>query len=62
MLFRSILDEARRAGTPTPLSLAHLALLEAAELAGYGDADNSAVIRAYDVPVRRTGLEGDTRA
>lgn len=59
---RLILDEARRAGTPAPLSLAHLALLEAAELAGYGEADNSAVIRAYDVSDCRTGAEGEARA
>jgi 3-hydroxyisobutyrate dehydrogenase-like beta-hydroxyacid dehydrogenase len=47
---RLILAEARRVGAETPLSLAHLGLLEAAEAAGYGEADNSAVIRAFDPP------------
>jgi 3-hydroxyisobutyrate dehydrogenase-like beta-hydroxyacid dehydrogenase len=47
---RLILAEARRAGAVTPMSLAHLGLLEAAEAAGYGEADNSAVIRAFDPP------------
>jgi 3-hydroxyisobutyrate dehydrogenase-like beta-hydroxyacid dehydrogenase len=47
---RLILAEARRVGAETPLSLAHLGLLETAEAAGYGDADNSAVIRAFDPP------------
>ena len=37
------------AGLPLPLSLAHRRLLEAAEAAGYGPLDNSAVIRAYDL-------------
>ena len=45
---RLILAEARRAGATTPLSEVHRSLLEAAESAGYGDADNSAVIRAFD--------------
>jgi 3-hydroxyisobutyrate dehydrogenase-like beta-hydroxyacid dehydrogenase len=45
---RLILAEARRAGAATPLSDVHRALLEAAEAAGYGEADNSAVIRAYE--------------
>jgi 3-hydroxyisobutyrate dehydrogenase-like beta-hydroxyacid dehydrogenase len=44
---RLILAEARRAGAATPLSDVHRALLEAAEAAGYGEADNSAIIRAY---------------
>lgn len=53
---RLILDEARRAGAETPLSLVHLKLLEAAEAAGYGEADNSAVIRAFDPPRDRAGV------
>lgn len=47
---RLILAEASRAGAETPMSLAHLGLLEAAEAAGYGEADNSAIIRAFDPP------------
>jgi 3-hydroxyisobutyrate dehydrogenase-like beta-hydroxyacid dehydrogenase len=45
---RLILAESEAAGLPLPLSLAHRRLLEAAEAAGYGPLDNSAVIRAYD--------------
>jgi 3-hydroxyisobutyrate dehydrogenase-like beta-hydroxyacid dehydrogenase len=45
---RLILAEAGRAGAVTPLSDVHLVLLEAAEAAGYGQADNSAIIRAYE--------------
>jgi 3-hydroxyisobutyrate dehydrogenase-like beta-hydroxyacid dehydrogenase len=44
---RLILDAARRAGVALPLSDTHRQLLEAAEQAGYGEADNSAVIEAY---------------
>lgn len=42
---RIILEEAARNGTSLPLSKVHLELLEAAEAAGYGEQDNSAVIR-----------------
>jgi 3-hydroxyisobutyrate dehydrogenase-like beta-hydroxyacid dehydrogenase len=45
---RLIVAEARASGTPTPLSLVHQELLEKAEAAGFGPADNSAVIRAFD--------------
>lgn len=45
---RLILAEAERAQAPVPLSTVHRALLEKAEAAGWGDADNSAVIRAFD--------------
>jgi 3-hydroxyisobutyrate dehydrogenase-like beta-hydroxyacid dehydrogenase len=45
---RLILAEARRAGAATPLSEAHRGLLEAAEAAGFGAADNSAIIRAFE--------------
>jgi 3-hydroxyisobutyrate dehydrogenase-like beta-hydroxyacid dehydrogenase len=44
---RLILDAATSAGQPLPLTDAHRVLLEAAEAAGYGDADNSAIIRAF---------------
>ena len=42
-----ILVEADRAGASTPLSRIHKTLLEQADLLGFGDADNSAVIEAY---------------
>ena len=45
-----ILDEARRVGVASPLSEVHRTMLEAAVGAGYGDADNSAIFLAYDVP------------
>jgi 3-hydroxyisobutyrate dehydrogenase-like beta-hydroxyacid dehydrogenase len=47
---RLILDEAARAGAVTPLSCVHRGLLESAEAAGFGEADNSAVLRAFDPP------------
>jgi 3-hydroxyisobutyrate dehydrogenase-like beta-hydroxyacid dehydrogenase len=43
---RIILDEAKRAGQPLPLSTLHRQLLEQAEDAGWGDLDNSVIIRA----------------
>ena len=45
---RLILDAAAAAGWTLPLSQRHRELLEAAEAAGLGEADNSAIIRAYD--------------
>jgi len=42
-----ILDLAARHGQPTPLSQAHLALLDAAIEAGDGELDNSAIIRVF---------------
>ncbi len=45
---RLILETAVRVGASTPLSEAHRLLLEKAEAAGFGGADNSAVIKAYD--------------
>ena len=45
---RLILDAAAAAGQPLPLTETHRRLLEAAEAAGFGDADNSAIIRAFD--------------
>ncbi len=47
---RLILDEARRVGVASPLSEAHRTMLETAVGARYGDADNSAIFLAYDVP------------
>ena len=45
---RLILSAGDRAGVTLPLSAAHRRLLETAEAAGFGNADNSAVIKAYD--------------
>ena len=42
---RLIVDSGRRAGLPMPLSTAHRAVLEEAESAGYGELDNSAIIK-----------------
>jgi 3-hydroxyisobutyrate dehydrogenase-like beta-hydroxyacid dehydrogenase len=42
-----MIDAARGAGLDLPLSKTHCRLLELAEEAGYGEADNSAVIQAY---------------
>lgn len=46
---RLILDAAATRGQSLPLTAAHCLLLETAEAAGYGDADNSAIIRALDI-------------
>jgi 3-hydroxyisobutyrate dehydrogenase-like beta-hydroxyacid dehydrogenase len=45
---RLILASAARKGAKTPLSQVHRDLLERLEAAGYGDADNSAIIMAYE--------------
>jgi 3-hydroxyisobutyrate dehydrogenase-like beta-hydroxyacid dehydrogenase len=44
---RLILEAAASAGTELPLSAVHRRLLEAAEAAGCGDLDNSAILRAF---------------
>jgi len=44
---RLILDEARGAGLPLPLSTLHDALLSDAEALGFADADNSAIIELF---------------
>lgn len=44
---RLMLESGRRHGARMPLSAAHRELLERAEAAGFGAADNSAVIKAY---------------
>ena len=51
---RLMLDAAQAAGLELPLSETHRRLLEVAEEAGYGDADNSAVIQAYGATRRDT--------
>jgi 3-hydroxyisobutyrate dehydrogenase-like beta-hydroxyacid dehydrogenase len=53
---RLILEEASRGGASLPLSTVHLELLEAAEAAGLGDLDNSAVIRVIQDPSLRNLL------
>jgi len=45
---RLMLDAAQHAGRKLPLTEVHARLLERAEAAGFGDADNSAIFRAYD--------------
>ena len=45
---RIILDDAERAGQPLPLSTLHRELLEHAEANGWGDLDNSVIIRAIE--------------
>ncbi len=55
---RLILDAAAQGGQLLPLTDAHRQLLEAAERAGYGDLDNSAVIRAFDVWRRESSRAG----
>lgn len=45
---RLILDSGRRCGAKLPLSEAHARLLEEAEAAGFGGADNSAILKIYD--------------
>jgi 3-hydroxyisobutyrate dehydrogenase-like beta-hydroxyacid dehydrogenase len=44
---RLILDSARANNLPLPLTEVHATLLSQAEAAGYGDADNCAVVEAY---------------
>ena len=44
---RLILDAAAAAGQALPLTEIHRQLLEVAEAAGFGEADNSAIIRAF---------------
>lgn len=48
---RLIVEAGRGAGLPMPLSLAHQAVLEAAEAAGLGELDNSALIKVLMAPV-----------
>ncbi len=45
---RLMLAAAEKRGISLPLSTLHRSLLETAEAAGFGDADNSAVIKAFD--------------
>ncbi len=45
---RIMLEEAARAGASLPLSELHLRLLEQAEAAGWGELDNSAIMRVYE--------------
>lgn len=45
---RIMLDEAQRAGISLPMSTLHLQLLELAESAGWGELDNSVILRAME--------------
>ncbi len=45
---RLIPAAAERLGAPVPLSRVHRDLLEQAEAAGYGSADNTAVIKPFE--------------
>jgi 3-hydroxyisobutyrate dehydrogenase-like beta-hydroxyacid dehydrogenase len=47
---RLMLAEAERGGTTLPISSVHLELLELAEAAGFGELDNSAIIRIIEDP------------
>jgi 3-hydroxyisobutyrate dehydrogenase-like beta-hydroxyacid dehydrogenase len=47
---RLILQEAARSGATLPFSTIHLNLLELAEAAGFGELDNSAIIRVIQDP------------
>jgi 3-hydroxyisobutyrate dehydrogenase-like beta-hydroxyacid dehydrogenase len=49
---RIILEEGQRAGQPLPLSTLHRELLECAEGAGWGELDNSVIIRAIERTIR----------
>lgn len=52
---RLILAEGEHCNALLPLSLVHRQLLEAAEAAGYGNADNSAILKAFEsTPVEKT--------
>jgi 3-hydroxyisobutyrate dehydrogenase-like beta-hydroxyacid dehydrogenase len=55
---RLILNAALSADQPLPLTEAHRRLLEAAEAAGRGDADNSAIIEAFKA-IRRHASNQD---
>lgn len=50
---RLIIASGQQAGLPMPLSIAHRAVLEAAESAGCGELDNSSIIKVLG-PQRRT--------
>ena len=50
---RLILERGHAAGLPMPLSTAHCAVLEAAEAAGFGGLDNSAIIKVLGAPRSR---------
>jgi 3-hydroxyisobutyrate dehydrogenase-like beta-hydroxyacid dehydrogenase len=52
---RLIVDIGRQAGLPMPFSAAHRAVLEEAEAAGYGELDNSAIIKVLLAAGRNRG-------
>jgi 3-hydroxyisobutyrate dehydrogenase-like beta-hydroxyacid dehydrogenase len=53
---RLMVEEASRGGATLPISAVHLELLEQAEAAGFGDLDNSAIIRVIQDPKLRAML------
>ncbi len=53
---RLMLDGAAEAGAALPLSQTHAQLLEQAVSAGYGELDNSAIIKIYEHPSRAEGV------
>lgn len=54
---RIVLEEGTRVGLPLPLSHLHLALLEAAEAAGWGEMDNSVIIRAVEQGLAKPNVQ-----
>jgi 3-hydroxyisobutyrate dehydrogenase-like beta-hydroxyacid dehydrogenase len=57
---RLILHAAAAGGLSLPLTQRHRELLEKAEAAGFGEADNSAIIRAYDRSKHHTSANATT--
>jgi 3-hydroxyisobutyrate dehydrogenase-like beta-hydroxyacid dehydrogenase len=57
---RLILEEARRGGASLSLSAVHLKLLEHAEAVGWGEWDNSAIMRAIQDVARQCQSETQT--
>ena len=56
---RLILAEAARGGVTLPFSSVHLKVLEQAEAAGFGDLDNSAIIRAIGQQTKQDGKSSE---
>jgi len=54
---RLIVDTGHHAGLPMPLSAAHRTVLEEAEAAGYGELDNSAIIKVLEAASRNRVTE-----
>jgi 3-hydroxyisobutyrate dehydrogenase-like beta-hydroxyacid dehydrogenase len=54
---RLIVDVGHHAGLPMPLSAAHRTVLEEAEASGYGELDNSAIIKVLGAASRNRVTE-----